>query len=472
MLSASMVAPCFTRARPALAVLRPIVTALRSDKILPLPLMSFITDTAPLSPKAEHDQHDQARYSPNESSIPDGGLRAWSTVIGAWFMMFAMFGYINSFGVYQDFYTRDFLSESTPSRISWIGSLQFFMPFAFGIVSGKLFDAGHFHVLVATGSVLFSFSLFMLSLAEPHHYYQVFLSQGLGMGMGIGLTFVPTVSILVHHFERRRALASGIALSGSSLGAVMFPIMLNHLIPRIGFSQAVRATAYIVLGCLVAANALMRTNKATADLRAKAPPPDVRIYLKDAPYMVAVFGCLMGLFGVYFPIFYLQLYSVHRADVGTTLAFYSLAIVNACSAVGRISGNFFADRFGPWNLQAPCALVTAATIWAVLGVKDPATLIVVSILYGLFSGAGLSLSVAGWASLAQTPHEAGARTGVALAVASFGILGSAPAQGALLGKQFRWIQPIAFAGTLVLGSSVLFLITRSLLVRKRGTWKV
>jgi len=346
------------------------------------------------------------------------------------------------------------------------------MPFAFGIVSGKLFDAGYFHTLVATGSVLFSFSLFMLSLARPHHYYQVFLSQGLGMGLGIGLTFVPTVSILVHHFERHRALASGIALSGSSIGAVIFPIMLNHLIPKIGFAQAVRATAYIVLGCLVAANALMRTNLATSKLRANAPPPDVWSFFTDAPYMVAVFGSLMGLFGLYFPVFYLQLYSVQNANVGATLAFYSLAILNASSAFGRIGGNFLADRFGPWNLQIPCTTITAATIWAVLGVKNSATLVVVSILYGLFSGAGLSLTVAGWASLARNPREAGARTGLALAIASFGILGSAPAQGALLSDQFKWLRPIAFSSTLLFGSSLLFFITRILLVRERGTQKV
>ncbi|KAF8071740.1 MFS general substrate transporter [Lyophyllum atratum] len=426
-------------------------------------------DTAPLSPKSEHGN---AQSKPTRPLIPDGGLRAWSTVVGAWFMMFATFGYLNSFGVYQDFYTRSFLSNNTPSRISWIGSFQFAMPFAFGIVSGKLFDAGHFHVLVATGSIIFSLSLFMLSLAQPQQYYQVFLSQGVGMGLGIGLTFVPTISILVHHFERHRALASGIALSGSSIGAVIFPIMINHLIPKIGFAQAVRATAYIVLGCVIIANALMRRNWAAYDLRGKVPPLNVRSFFTDVPYMVAVLGCLIGLFGLYFPVFYLQLYAVEHAGVGTTLAFYSLAILNASSAFGRIGGNFLADRFGPWNLQVPCAVITAATIWAVLGINSSGTLIVVSVFYGLFSGAGLSLSVAGWASLARNPQEAGARTGLALAAGSFGLLGSAPAQGALLTHQFKWIQPIAFAGTLMICSSVLFFITRMLLARERGTQKV
>jgi len=55
-------------------------------------------------------------------------------------------------------------------------------------------------------------------------FSQIFLSQGLGMGVGMGLVFVPTASICAHHFKRRKALAMGIALSGSSAGGLVFPI--------------------------------------------------------------------------------------------------------------------------------------------------------------------------------------------------------------------------------------------------------
>lgn len=44
------------------------------------------------------------------------------------------------------------------------------------------------------------------------------------MGIGLGFTFVPTISVLAQHFEGHKALASGVALSGSSAGAVVFPI--------------------------------------------------------------------------------------------------------------------------------------------------------------------------------------------------------------------------------------------------------
>ncbi|KAJ7046294.1 hypothetical protein C8F04DRAFT_1063903 [Mycena alexandri] len=40
---------------------------------------------------------------------------AWATVLGAFLIQFCGFGYTTSFGVYQDFYVRDYLSQSSPS---------------------------------------------------------------------------------------------------------------------------------------------------------------------------------------------------------------------------------------------------------------------------------------------------------------------------------------------------------------------
>ena len=51
------------------------------------------------------------------------------------------------------------------------------------------------------------------------------------MGIGLGLSFIPTASITVHYFKRRRALATGIILSGGAMGSVVFPISECFLPP-------------------------------------------------------------------------------------------------------------------------------------------------------------------------------------------------------------------------------------------------
>ncbi|KAL0565215.1 hypothetical protein V5O48_016809, partial [Marasmius crinis-equi] len=192
---------------------------------------------------------------------------------------------------------------------------------------------------------------------------------------------------MVHHFKKRKGLASGIALSGSSIGSIIFPIMLklvlffvylaatraqhqvdSNLIPKIGFAQAVRASAYLVLGMTIIGNCLVRTRlPPRKKRRVQTPPPDIKSFLKDPPYMFAILGALLASLGFYFPIIYLQLYSVlHSVDMN--LAFYSLAILNGASAVGRVLGNYLADLYGPFNIQVPCTVATGALIWAVLGV--------------------------------------------------------------------------------------------------------
>ncbi|KAJ7481014.1 MFS general substrate transporter [Mycena galericulata] len=369
------------------------------------------------------------------------------TIAGAWLVLFSTFGYLYSFGVYEDFYVLEFLTNCSPSSIAWIGSFQLMMPFALGIVSGKFFDRGYFHVLEIAGGVLFTFSLFMLSLSKPAHYYQVFLSQGVGMGLGAGLTFVPSVTITSHHFSKRRSLATGVVMSGSSAGATVFPIMLNHLIPKIGFASAVQASGYVVLSTLVVGNLMMRTRP-----RAARGTPDIKSFFTDGAYLWAIAGGLSATFGIYLPVIYIQLFAVQHS-VGSNIAFYSIAIMNGAGAFGRIAGNYFADKYSPFKLQIISTLCTAGTIWAVLGIHDTRTLALVSTLYGMFSGAWLSHALVVLASLARNSDEIGARTGIALALASFGSLGAAPIQGALLTRDFFWIRPVAFSGSILVVSA-------------------
>ena len=43
-----------------------------------------------------------------------------------------------------------------PSSFRWMGSAQLAIPFAVGIIVGKLFDAGHIRSVMVFGSVLFT----------------------------------------------------------------------------------------------------------------------------------------------------------------------------------------------------------------------------------------------------------------------------------------------------------------------------
>lgn len=134
--------------------------------------------------------------------------------------------------------------------------------------------------------------------------WQVFLCQAIGIGLGIGLLFLPSISILSQYFFKRRALAIGIAVTGSSIGGIVLPIMLNNLIESHGFKKAVQYTGYLLLGCLILANALMHPRLPP---NPNAPPkPSVKVIFSDKAYSFLVAGLFFVAWGLFFPIFYLQ----------------------------------------------------------------------------------------------------------------------------------------------------------------------
>lgn len=57
-----------------------------------------------------------------------------------------------------------------------------------------------------------------LCVSFCHEYWQLMLAQAICVGLGAGSLFVPGVAILSTYFKKRAAFATGIALSGSSVG--------------------------------------------------------------------------------------------------------------------------------------------------------------------------------------------------------------------------------------------------------------
>lgn len=164
------------------------------------------------------------------SPPPDGGWHAWAQVISGHFVVAVTWGYSASFGVFQSHYEAT-LPESA-SEISWIGGFQIFCLLFISTVSGRATDAGLAWPVVAAGALLLVLGTFMTSLATE--YWQIFLAQGLCVGIGQGLMWLPSVTIISTYFVRRRVLAVTTAATGTSTGGIIFPAMVQHLIPKIG----------------------------------------------------------------------------------------------------------------------------------------------------------------------------------------------------------------------------------------------
>ena len=153
---------------------------------------------------------------------------------------------------------------------------------------------------------------------------------------------------------------------------------------------------------------------------------------KSARYTLFTAGATVALIGLYFPYFYIPVYSERIVGTSADFAFYLLAMLNAASIFGRIVPNFLADRIGALNVLTPCTFIIAGLIYAWIGIKSTGGIVAFTIFYGFFSGSFLSLLPTVVASLSPGPASYGTRMGMSFAIGSFGVLIGNPIAGKLL----------------------------------------
>ncbi|KAG2359028.1 MFS general substrate transporter [Suillus spraguei] len=402
--------------------------------------------------------------SPHE--FPEGGRAAWTTAFGVFLVQFCGYGYMTSFGVYQDFYTRHYLTNETASAISWIGSTGAFLMNVTGLVAGLLYDRGCFYHLMIAGSFLQIFSLFMLSLSKPDQYYQVFLPHGIGIGIAVGLLYIPSLAVISHHFQRRRTLVMTLATAGSSLGAIVYPIMLNNLFNGpLGFANGVRASAGLIALFLFIACLCMRT---------RLDPPATRVdyvvaarkCIRDVPFILMIAAGFLFQVGFYYPLFFFQLDAI-KHGISVNFSFYSLVILNGFNFVGQLTSGFIAAFTGVPNLIIIAAFSCGVLILGMIGLSSLASLVVLCVVYGYFSGITVAIMPALMAFLTPDLSELGARMGITIFILGFGNLIGTPISGALLTSSYTWWIPSLFAGIVSLSGTMVYITMRHMFLRRQ-----
>lgn len=86
-------------------------------------------------------------------------------------------------------------------------------------------------------------------------YWHFILAQGALGGISMGLTMAPVMGAVGHYFNKKRGAAMGLAISGSSLGGIVFPIMLGKLLykPNLSFGWTIRISGFIMVALIIPA---------------------------------------------------------------------------------------------------------------------------------------------------------------------------------------------------------------------------
>ncbi|KAM0347549.1 hypothetical protein ACHAP4_011312 [Fusarium culmorum] len=397
---------------------------------------------------------------------PDGGLEAWSVVAGGFCAVFASFGWINCIGIFQDYYQHNQLRSYSSSTIAWIPSVESFMMFFWGPVVGKMTDEFGPRVPILLGSFLHVFGLMMTSISKE--YYQILLSQGFCSATGCSFLFYAPIAAVGTWFLRHRAIAFGIVTAGSSLGGVVLPIMVNHLVVKIGFGWAMRSVSFLFLGLLVIANVTIKSRLPPP--RRKFNPKDFISPFQEMPFLFLTIGAFLLYLGSFLPFNFI-IVQAKALGVSPNLAEYMVPIVNAASTFGRLLPAYLGDRIGVFNVMIPLTLlggIFTLTVW--LTAHSTALVIAYAALYGFTSGCTLSIVPAMVASFSDV-RSIGTRNGSLYGVAAFGVLVGSPIAGAVVGDQggdFSGL--IIFCGVSILLGGAFAIVSRQFLVGFK--WRV
>ncbi|KJA16292.1 hypothetical protein HYPSUDRAFT_147959 [Hypholoma sublateritium FD-334 SS-4] len=395
-----------------------------------------------------------------DHTYPEGGWRANLAVLGAFIALFFSFGQMNAFGTFQAWYAGHQLQHLPASTISWIGSLQLWAFFFSGAPIGRLFDEHGPKGLMIAGTICYVGSMMLTSVCRE--YYQYILCQGVLFGLGVGLLFYPSLASISTHFSKYRATAIGIAIAGSGLGGVVYPVVIESLFEHIGFGWGVRTIGLSSgVGCAIAT--LLVSSLSTHNM--PGPYFDIQT-IKDTRFALLAAGSWFVALGLFIPFFYIVDYAKH-ISVPDHTSFSVLAVLNAGGVLGRIAPAYLSDTIGRFNLLTPAAFLsglTCITIW--LMARGLTALMLFAATYGFFSGAFIALITPCVAQISDF-ERLGVRIGMLYSIISFPSLFGGPVAGALLTRDHgRYLAMIIFSGsTVMLGS--LFILGARLLVDRR-----
>jgi len=254
--------------------------------------------------------------------------------------------------------------------------------------------------MVYSGSIGIVFCMMMISLC--HSFWQFLLAQGILLGVSMALTTWPMVALVGQYFKRSRAAATGIVIAGSSLGGIIWPIVIDRLLnnTNLGFPWTIRILGFVMIPLLIFSCAAARSPKMTSEAletglqeKKKAVGEDkaaerraaIKMLLKQPSLQLTCLAMFMIYFGLFAPLFYLPSFAT-EAGFSTSLAFYTASIVNGASFLGRILPGFVADRYGKFNCIIVATISSGVVVLCWTKATSMAGLVIWSAAYGFVSG--------------------------------------------------------------------------------------
>ncbi|KAK0084170.1 hypothetical protein PV326_006382 [Microctonus aethiopoides] len=212
------------------------------------------------------EQKSKMEYAP-----PDGGIRAWTIMIGSFTINGILFSVINSYSlIFLELIKKleEIGETEVNAKAALVGSLTIGTTFFLSPVAGILTDKIGIQMTTFIGGAL-AFGGMLLSSIFSHKVEILYLTYGVMYGLGASLAYTPSLVILGHYFKRRLGLVNGIVTAGSSVFTIIMPYFMGALLKNFGLEGTLRSLAIltsIVMMCAVLFKPIPVNDKSTSTL--------------------------------------------------------------------------------------------------------------------------------------------------------------------------------------------------------------
>lgn len=180
----------------------------------------------------------------NTTHVPLDGGYGWIIVFGAFFVQFWVAGLVKSYGVLYVEVMETF-KDSSASVASWIPAILSCLCLALAPVTSMLCQKYSCRSVVFVGGLFCALGLTISYFATS--LIHLFFTFGVLTGIGGGLSTTPGIILVSQYFDKHRALANGICVSGTAAGSFVFPLLIKVLVDSFGF----HGTILLLGGCML-----------------------------------------------------------------------------------------------------------------------------------------------------------------------------------------------------------------------------
>lgn len=450
-------------------------------------LISHIISTMAQPKKDEH------------NSPPDGGW-GWMIVAGCFLVTVCTRAVTRCISIFfmefQTYFGEDY------ARTAWIHSIVDCTTMLCAPLGSYVSNHFSCQVGIMLGGLLASTGLILSSFATRLDY--LYLTLGVMTGLGFALCYSPAIAMVGKYFNERRALANGIAMSGSGIGTFVLAPVVQLLIEQYSWRGALLimggfVSNLCVCGALMRPIAIKEKNRNSQELLKEqyASDPELKDEIQTSAcsplpedcnhkslcycsqkeyhfllmpdFIILAVSFLFLAYGCSPPFVYLVPYSL-SIGVSNKEAAFLMSILGGVDIVGNITFGWLTDRRFLKKYRLICYLIAVGldglSCLFLPILRSFALLVPFSVTFGYFDGAYVALIPVVAADAVGTTYLSSA-LGVIFFLHAIPYLVSPPIAGWLLDTTQSYTGVFLLSGFSMILSSMLLCCAR--LVKKLKT---